>query len=177
LKKTILIAVMIIALLLSPFASAQSAAITSATAKLKDANGHDIGLARFTQDADGKVNLNVQVKGLSPGLHGIHIHQYGTCSPSFAAAGEHYNPLGKHHGLDNPNGPHAGDLPNLVVNKDGSGKLITTTDRVTLTPGQTSLFNGNGTSLIIHAKPDDQKTDPAGNSGDRIACGVITANS
>jgi len=101
----------------------------------------------------------------------------GRAARRFAAAGEHYNPLGKQHGLDNPNGPHAGDLPNLVVNKDGSGKLITTTDRVTLTPGQTSLFNGNGTSLIIHAKPDDQKTDPAGNSGDRIACGVITANS
>ena len=176
-KKTILAAALLIILALAPLAYAQGGAVKSATATLKDVSGRQIGTAQFTQGADGKVQLNVQVKGISPGLHGIHIHQYGTCSPTFAAAGGHYNPLDRHHGLDNPKGPHAGDLPNLIINSDGAGTLKTTTDRVTLTPGRTSLFNGNGTSLVIHAKPDDQKTDPSGNSGDRIACGVITASS
>jgi len=175
-KKLIMIVALLIALSLVSPAFAQGGTVKSATAALKDAGGKQIGTATFTQGTDGKVQVNVQVKGLSPGLHGIHIHQYGACSPTFAAAGEHYNPTGKHHGLDNPNGPHAGDLPNLNVNKDGTGALTVMTGRVTLTPGQTSLFNGNGTSLVIHAKPDDQVSDPAGNSGDRVACGVITAD-
>ena len=146
----------------------------TATAVLKDANGTQVGKADFTEDGNGLVHLNVSVRGLSPGVHGIHIHEKGNCSgPSFASAGDHYNPSGKHHGLNNTAGPHAGDMPNLVVGKDGTGHMSITDDRVTLSPGPATLFTANGTSLVIHAGPDDQKSDPSGNSGGRIACGVI----
>jgi len=171
----LLAALMVMALASGAYALGDSP--NHATAELKDAGGKVIGHASFSEDSKGVVHLNVHVKGLSPGLHGIHIHEYGNCTPSkFTSAGGHFNPLGKHHGLNNTNGPHAGDLPNLEVNKVGEGYLSTTTDRVTLLPGPACLFNGNGTSLVIHARPDDQMTDPAGNSGDRIACGVIKKN-
>lgn len=146
----------------------------SATAIMKDGKGNNVGLATFTEDTSGLVHINVSVKGLTPGLHGIHIHETGNCTgPSFTSAGGHYNPLGKEHGLNNPKGPHAGDLPNLNVGEDGTGHMNVTTDRVTLSPGPTTLFTANGTSLVIHAGPDDQMTNPAGNSGARIACGII----
>jgi Cu-Zn family superoxide dismutase len=123
------------------------------------------------------VHVNVQVEGLSPGLHGIHIHAVGSCvAPTFASAGGHYNPLSHQHGLENPNGPHAGDLPNLVVDVSGHGRLQAMTDRVTLSPGIATLLDGDGSALIIHANPDDQVTDVGnGGSGPRIACGVIEA--
>lgn len=146
----------------------------NATAIMKDAKGNTIGLATFTEDTGGLVHIKVNVKGLTPGMHGIHIHNKGNCvEPSFTSAGEHYNPLGKEHGLNNSKGPHAGDLPNLKVDKNGTGYMNVTTDRVTLSSGTTTLFTTNGTSLVIHADPDDQMTNPAGNSGARIACGVI----
>jgi superoxide dismutase, Cu-Zn family len=153
---------------------------TRATATLVDAGGAEVGWARLVEDASGIVHVNVHVKGLTPGLHGIHIHAIGACSPTFAAAGPHYNPLSRLHGLDNPDGAHAGDLPNLIVNADGVGHLDATTDRVTLTNGQTTLFdmtaNQVGSSFIIHANEDDQVTDATnGGSGARIACGVIVA--
>ena len=154
-------------------AYAQSDDGQHATAVLKNAAGEDIGVARFTEDGAGVVLVNVSVEGLSPGYHGIHIHEKGDCTPPFAAAGGHYNPLGKQHGLNNTQGPHAGDLPDLKVNRAGTGQLNITTDRVTLSPGPTTLFDADGSAIIIHAGPDDQMTDPAGNSGDRIACGVI----
>ena len=102
----------------------------------------------------------VTVQGLTPGLHGIHIHAVASCTaPTFADAGGHYNPLGHEHGLENPDGPHAGDLPNLVVDADGHGHLNATTDRVTLTDGPASLFDLDGSAFIIHANPDDQVTE------------------
>ena len=151
-----------------------------ASATIVDATGSTVGWARLVEDAAGIVHVNVHVKGLTPGLHGIHIHGVGACSPTFAAAGPHYNPLGRTHGLLSTTGAHAGDLPNLVVNEDGVGHLDTTTDRVTLTGGLTTLFDTTagavGSSLIIHANEDDQVTNATnGNSGGRIACGVITA--
>ncbi len=141
---------------------------------MKDTKGNTVGLATFTEDTCSLVRINVNARGLTPGLHGIHIHNNGNCTgPSFTSAGEHYNPLGKEHGLNNPKGPHAGDLPNFEVGADGTGHMNVNTNRVILSPGPTTLFTANGTSLVIHAGPDDQMTNPAGNSGARIACGVI----
>ncbi len=145
-----------------------------AAAPLRNAEGQVLGMAIFTQEPQG-VRISVTVKGLSPGEHGIHIHAVGKCEPpDFLSAGPHFNPTNKKHGLKNPEGPHAGDLPNLVVGEDGSAVYEHITDRVTLTPGELSLFDEDGSSLIIHAGPDDQITDPAGNSGARVLCGVIT---
>jgi Cu-Zn family superoxide dismutase len=145
-----------------------------AAAPLRNAEGQVLGMAIFTQEAQG-VRISVTVKGLSPGEHGIHIHSVGKCEPpDFLSAGPHFNPTNKKHGLTNPEGPHAGDLPNLVVSEDGSAVYEHITDRVTLTPGELSLFDEDGSSLVIHAGPDDQMTDPAGNSGARVLCGVIT---
>ena len=142
-----------------------------------DATGAQIGSIHLVEDAQGIVHVNVKVAGLSAGLHGIHIHAVGSCAaPTFASAGGHYNPLVRQHGLENPNGPHAGDLPNLVVDAEGQGTLNAKTDRVTLTSGAATLLDSDGSAFIIHANPDDQVTDAGnGGSGPRIACGVIVA--
>ncbi|MEX0682615.1 MAG: superoxide dismutase family protein [Dehalococcoidia bacterium] len=147
-----------------------------ASAVLKNTSGDVVGWARFSEDAGGTVHVNVHVKGLTPGEHGIHIHAIGACTPPFAAAGGHHNPLGHQHGLENPLGPHAGDLPELVVNTAGVGHLDDVTIHPTLSAGPTSIFDADGSALIIHAGPDDHHTDPTGNSGARIACGVIEVN-
>jgi Cu-Zn family superoxide dismutase len=145
-----------------------------------NANGQSIGWVRLVEDGAGIVHVNVHVSGLTPGLHGIHIHAVGACAPAFAAAGGHYNPLGHQHGLDNPSGAHAGDLPNLIVNAQGVAHLDATTDRVTISSGPTTLFDATpmaiGSAFIIHANEDDQLTDATnGNSGARVACAVIEA--
>ena len=163
-----------LAILLAATAVAGPASPRHAHGTFVDASGATIGSVRLSQDRHGIVHVNVKVKGLTSGLHGIHIHAVGACAPTFAAAGGHYNPLGLEHGLDNPNGPHAGDLPNLVVNENGNGRLNAKTDRVTLTAGLATLFDADGSALIIHANPDDQVTNIGnGGSGARIACAVI----
>jgi len=141
-----------------------------ASAELRNANDVVIGWAEFTEDARGTLHVNVHVKGISPGLHGIHIHNAANCTPPFTLAGSHHNPLGATH----PN--HAGDLPNLIVNGAKQGHLNGTTDGATLSASLTSVFDANGSSLIIHAGVDDLHTDPTGNSGIRIACGIIVAD-
>jgi Cu-Zn family superoxide dismutase len=114
------------------------------------------------------------VKGLPSGKHGFHLHAVGKCDPpEFTTAGAHFNPGRKRHGLKSAQGPHAGDLPNLEVGADGSGKLEYVTKLVTLGSGPASLFDADGTALVIHANPDDDVTDPTGNSGGRIACGTL----
>ena len=169
------LSVVLAALLLAisvPSASAYGA--RHAGAELRDAGGAAVGWARFTEDSSGILHVNVQVRGLSEGLHGIHIHAIGQCSPTFAAAGGHHNPLGHDHGLDSTTGAHAGDLPNLVVNGAGNGHLDATSDRATLSAGPVSIFDLDGSALVIHFGEDDQVTNPTGNSGSRIACGVIS---
>jgi Cu-Zn family superoxide dismutase len=114
--------------------------------------------------------------GMDPGEHGIHFHSVGKCESQngFASAGAHFNPANrKRHGLDNPAGPHPGDLPNLLLDSRGLGSYRATTTHVTLGASEGSLFDADGTAVVVHADKDDQRTDPAGNSGIRLACGVV----
>jgi Cu-Zn family superoxide dismutase len=166
-----------LALTVAVTASATAAgAAMHAGANIVDGTGQTIGWARFTEDADGQLHLNVQVAGLTPGRHGIHLHAIGSCvGPAFASAGGHHNPLGAQHGLDNPGGAHAGDLPNLTVNGVGRGHLDAISHHATLSAGPVSLFDADGSAIVIHANEDDQVTNPTGNSGPRIACGVVEA--
>jgi Cu-Zn family superoxide dismutase len=145
-----------------------------AMAELKNAGGEVVAKAGFWEEGEG-VRIFVQAQKLSPGKHGIHLHATGKCDPpDFVSAGGHYNPLEKKHGLLSAAGAHAGDLPNLEIGPDGTGTLHYATKLATLGSGPTSLFPAGGTALVIHAGPDDQMSDPSGNSGARIACGVIT---
>lgn len=147
-----------------------------AEARLVGAAGQTIGWARLTEDAAGQLHLNVHVAGLTTGRHGIHLHAVGQCvGPTFGSAGGHHNPLGAEHGLDNAAGAHAGDLPNLVVNVAGRGHLDATSHHATLSNGSVSLLDADGSAIVIHANEDDQVTNPTGNSGARVACGVIEA--
>ncbi|HTY77693.1 MAG TPA: superoxide dismutase family protein [Candidatus Bathyarchaeia archaeon] len=139
---------------------------------LKDLNGAVVGSGVFLQESDG-VRILLDVKGLPPGVKGVHIHDVGRCVPPFDSAGPHFNPTKAMHGMDNPKGPHAGDLPNIEVDANGAGHLEFTNTRITLKPGPNSIIDDNGSSLVVHESPDDGRTDPAGNSGKRIACGVI----
>ena len=144
-----------------------------ATAELQDTAGKRIGIATFTR-ADSGAFLAVSVAGLAPGEHGMHIHGSGDCTPpGFTTAGPHFNPTAKQHGLESPAGPHGGDLPNLRVEADGSADTSLRIGPGLLAGGDASILGPRGTALVIHARPDDQRTDPSGNSGDRVACGVI----
>jgi superoxide dismutase, Cu-Zn family len=168
---------------LTPGALACSSALTrhpvaAATATLMNASGGPVGSAQMWQEAGGLVHVDVSATNLTTGAHGIHFHAVGRCeggATAFSTAGGHYNPTSREHGLQNPAGPHAGDAPNLDIGADGSGHLSFTTDRVTLTAGSTSLFDADGTAIVIHAAADDQTSQPSGNSGARVACGVVTS--
>jgi Cu-Zn family superoxide dismutase len=143
-----------------------------ATATLKTAQGVEVGTATITPAPNGAVQITASFSKLPPGTHAIHIHTVGKCEPpDFTSAGGHFNPMSKQHGKDNPNGAHAGDLPNFTVAADGTGKISDAVPGVTL--ADTSLFHAGGTALVIHAAADDYKTDPTGNAGARLACGVI----
>src|SRR5919109_770598 len=162
-----------LSLLLAGCAGMQPAGENTAKAELGNAAGTHVGTAAFTQAGD-VVRIVLEAKGLTPGLHGVHIHAVGKCDPpDFNSAGPHFNPTGKQHGALNPQGAHADDLPNLNVGSDGTGRLETATEQITLGTAATSLFDADGSALVVHAAPDDFKTDPTGNSGARVACGVI----
>jgi Cu-Zn family superoxide dismutase len=160
-------------------AAAAPAAATHAGATLLDATGAEIGSARLTADGTGRVHLVVQVRGVAPGRHGIHLHAVGACTlggtPAFASAGGHYNPAGRQHGHANPDGHHAGDLPNVEVNGAGNGHLTVTLEQFALG----ALADADGTAIVLHQNEDDQLTNAGplgpGNSGPRIACGVVQA--
>ena len=160
--------VIALALLLVPGASAATAPGV-ASAVLRDSGGTIVGRALLAETGRGTVHVVVVTYGLTPGAHGLHVHAVGSCiGPDFVSAGGHFNPTSSTH----PN--HAGDLPNLMVRSSGFGFLHTTTTRFTLSGGNHSLFDGDGASIVVHANADDLHTDPSGNSGGRVACGVIT---
>jgi Cu-Zn family superoxide dismutase len=145
----------------------------SAHADIVNAQGQKIGTAKIVAAKKG-VKIDVSVSQLPPGKHGIHVHAVGKCEGAdFKTAAGHLNPETKKHGKDNPEGPHAGDLLNIEVKADGTAKATLLDAMVTLGDGPNSLFHDGGTALVIHEKEDDYKTDPTGNSGARIACGVI----
>ena len=167
-----LVLVFLPALLCSSVAFGQGAP-KSAHADIVNAQGQNIGTAKILPAKKG-VKIEVSVAQLPPGKHGIHIHAVGKCEgPAFTTAGGHLNPDTKKHGKDNPEGPHAGDLLMIDVKADGTAKATLLDTMVTLGDGANSLFHDGGTSIVIHEKEDDYKTDPTGNSGGRIACGVI----
>lgn len=140
---------------------------------LTDARGAVRATARLERQGDG-VAVSIEGQGLSPGAYGAHIHAVGRCDgPDFTSAGPHWNPDGRQHGRENPAGAHRGDLPNLIVGGDGRGSLTFTIPGATLDAGEGGLFDADGSAILLHAAPDDYRTDPSGNSGARIACGVI----
>ena len=142
----------------------------AASAELSDSAGNAKGRATV-REKDGGVVLRVEASGLAPGIHGVHVHAVGRCDPpDFASAGPHFNPAGRQHGRDNPQGMHQGDLPNLNVGADGRGSIEAPVAGATSTAG---LLDADGAAIVDHAAPDDYRTDPSGNSGARIACGVL----
>ncbi|RIK96420.1 MAG: superoxide dismutase [Proteobacteria bacterium] len=149
-------------------AMAQGAKVT-----LKSASGAEVGTVALSEGPHG-VLMRLALKGLPPGEHAFHVHAVGKCEPPFTSAGGHFNPTAKKHGMMAADGQHAGDMPNLIVPASGDLQAEIVNTAITLEKGKpNSLYQQNGTALVIHAGPDDYKSDPAGNAGDRIACGVV----
>ncbi|GJG88196.1 hypothetical protein tb265_33770 [Gemmatimonadetes bacterium T265] len=147
-----------------------------ARAELHDLDGRSVGTATFTQAPYG-VLVSAQLTGLPAGVHAMHIHEVGRCEPPFTSAGGHFNPAFRQHGVKNRGGYHAGDLPNFTAPASGTVRVDAITRDVILGPGANSLFSSQGTALMIHSDPDDYASDPGGNAGTRIACGVIVRDS
>jgi len=141
---------------------------------LKDAKGNSVGMAMISPAAGGGVSVDLDLKGLPAGEHALHFHAVPKCEAPFTSAGSHFNPAMKKHGMQNPEGAHAGDMSNFTVDAKGNAKTTITNKNVTMGAEANSLYANGGTALMIHAAADDMKSDPAGNAGARIACGTIT---
>jgi Cu-Zn family superoxide dismutase len=170
-----LIAAAAVALPTSVMATQDAARPDGAATSLRNAQGQVVGDAVATREG-GVVKVRLTVRGFTPGTHGLHLHQTGRCdAPDFASAGPHWNPAGRQHGRQNPQGPHLGDLPNLEVRPNGAGRVDFDVQVPVGTAADANpLLDADGTSIVIHAAADDERTDPAGNSGARIACGAFT---
>lgn len=156
-------------------AAQMPAAAPTASAKLAAADGAARGTAMVTQAADG-LHVVVKAEGLTPGIHAVHVHTIGQCvAPDFTSAGGHWNPTARKHGKDNPDGMHMGDMPNMTVGSDGTGAIEYHIAGATISEGATPLLDADGAAVVVHAQADDNVSDPAGNAGGRIACGVLTA--
>ncbi len=152
---------------------AASAQAEAAKATLKDANGKEVGQAQLVQTPQG-VLVKLSLKGAVAGEHAFHVHAVGKCEPPFTSAGGHFNPGAKKHGIEAAEGAHAGDMPNLHIPASGELAIEIVNPLISLVKGQpNSVFDADGSALVIHAGADDYKSDPTGNAGDRIACGVI----
>lgn len=143
-----------------------------ATATIASREGKPVGSAELFAAGEG-ASLKVELAGIAPGVHGVHLHAIGACvAPDFKSAGGHLNPDGKQHGMENPMGHHLGDLPNIVVGADGVGAASVELDDARAGILE-KMFDEDGTAVVVHAGPDDYRTDPSGNSGGRVACGVF----
>jgi Cu-Zn family superoxide dismutase len=152
---------------------ADSDASAAASAAIRDASGRVVAQASL-REGDGSIRVHVEAAGLAPGTYGTHVHTTGLCElPAFASAGAHWNPTGKQHGTENPQGSHFGDLPNLVVDASGRGSIDYTISGGSISGAANPLLDTDGAAIVVHAQGDDYRTDPSGNSGARIACGVI----
>jgi Cu-Zn family superoxide dismutase len=148
-------------------------AANNVTAPMRDPAGRDLGTLTLTEGSQG-ITVAGRLSGLPPGEHAIHLHAVGRCDPpDFKSAGDHWNPTNRQHGTKNPQGPHLGDLPNITVAQDSSVTVQATTPGGML-HGKNELLDGDGAAVVVHARRDDYRTQPSGNSGDRIACGVVT---
>ena len=148
--------------------------VASVQAEVRDASGRPVAHTSATQVGD-TLRIRVESAGLAPGIYGAHLHAIGRClPPAFESAGPHWNPSKRQHGRDNPQGQHRGDLPNLMVGTDGNGSFEFTIPGSWLSGRNSPLLDQDGTAIVIHARPDDYRTDPSGNSGARIACGVLS---
>ncbi len=150
---------------------AADAAAIPTTVEMKDAAGVGLGTLSLTETAGG-ISVSGMLHGIPVGTHAVHFHMVGQCQPPFETAGSHWNPTNKQHGSANPQGPHFGDMPNVTIGADGMFNVIATTSGGTLR-GANPLLDADGAALVVHASPDDNRTDPSGNAGGRIACGVV----